>query len=229
LPWEVLVRPHAVGHAVTDGRPEVSRSLGINRAGNPAGGLWSSARDQLRWARFFLSGDTSGSRPISDAGRGALIRPQRPAALGFEEVGLSWLRTRHGDTDLVRHGGNVSSLQVSEFAMIPERGFAVTVLTNSGGGGALGAAVLHWATEHIAHVAPPAPRRVVGSPAGRLADYIGRFETGDLAIDVTLSGGVLRAQMVLPDDAGVTGPPPFEIAFVDDDVFARAVDTRHRS
>ncbi|MFD5090971.1 serine hydrolase [Amycolatopsis thailandensis] len=229
LPWEVLVRPHAVGHALMDGRPTVSRSLGISRAGNPAGGLWSSARDQLRWARFFLSGDTSGSRPFSEAGRTALIQPQRPAALAFEEVGLSWLRTRHGDIDLVRHGGNVSFLQVSEFVMIPEREFAVTVLTNSGGGGALGTAVLHWATEHIANLAPPSPRQAIAVPVSRLADYTGRFETGDLAIDITRSGDVLRAQMVLPEDAGVTAPPPFEIAFVDDDVFARAADTRHRS
>ena len=67
-------------------------------------------------------------------------------------MGLSWLRTRHGDRTVVRHGGNVSLLQMSEFITVPDDNLAVTVLTNSGGGGEGGRAVVQWCLEHAAEI-----------------------------------------------------------------------------
>jgi CubicO group peptidase (beta-lactamase class C family) len=226
LPWEVLLRKHSTGHALGADGPGVPSTLGLSRSTNPAGGLWSSARDQLRWARFFLSGETTGTKPISDAGRELMWRPHRRAALGFDEVGLSWLRTRHGDRTVVRHGGNVSFLQVSEFITVPSENFAVTVLTNSGGGGAVARAVVQWALENIAGVTPPTSLPAV--PADDLTDYPGRYETGDLAFDITESGPHLQVRMSFVDNEDAPAPPPFTVAFVDDDVFARTEDTRHR-
>lgn len=223
---EVLLRKHSAGHALSADHPVVPSSLGLSRAGNPEGGLWSSARDQLRWARFFLSGETAGTKPISDAGRELMWRPHRRAALAFEEVGLSWLRTRHGDRTVVRHGGNVGFLQVSEFITVPDENFAITVLTNSGGGGAVGAAVVQWALKNIAGITPPADVPVLS--VNDLSGYVGRFETGDLGFEVSVSGGDLKVQMTIPVDQDAPSPPSLTVAFVDDDVFARVEDTRQR-
>ncbi|GAA4523413.1 serine hydrolase domain-containing protein [Amycolatopsis samaneae] len=232
LPWEVLTRDHVTGHAVRDGVAAVEHRVGLGRAGGPAGGLWSSARDQLRWARFFLTGETSGTPPLGDATREAMWRPQRPAALPIEEVGLSWLRTRHGDTEVVRHGGNVGFLQVSEFVTLPGAGMAITVLTNSGGGAALGPRIVDWCVENLAGVPRMPARPTLAKPVERLAEYAGRYRTGDLAIDVTVSGAALLARLVFTGDADAAVPPAFEIAFLDEDggdIVTRAADPRSRA
>ncbi|CCH29579.1 serine hydrolase domain-containing protein [Actinosynnema sp. NPDC047251] len=223
LPWEVLTRRHTVGHATRDGSPVVAHVLGLPRAAAAAGGLWSSARDQLRWARFFLLGEADGTPPLSEDSRVALWQPQRPAALPFEEVGLSWLRTRHGAAQLVRHGGNVSNLQVSEFVTLPSERFAVTVLTNSAGGSGLRPRVVDWCLENLAGVAPIPDLPVL--PPERLAEYAGCYETGQLAFEFDVRDGGLWVRMAVEGDPG-DAPPPFEVAFVGEDVVARATDTR---
>ncbi|MFC3450893.1 serine hydrolase domain-containing protein [Amycolatopsis speibonae] len=223
LPWEVLTRRHAVGHVVRDGEPAVEHTVGLTRADSASGGLWSTAGDQLKWARFFLTGEAEGKPPISAATRDLLRAPQRKAALRFEEVGLSWLHTTHGAARLVRHGGNVSNLQLSEFVTLPEEDFAVTVLTNSAGGAALGAKVVDWCLENLLGLPPlatPAP-----SPQPDLAEYLGRYQTGDLAFLVTDRDGALWAQLVAEIE-DFPSPPPFEAVFLGGDAIAPAADTR---
>ncbi|WP_410603873.1 serine hydrolase domain-containing protein [Amycolatopsis sp. lyj-90] len=219
LPWEVLTRRHAVGHV----EQAVAHTVGLTRADSASGGMWSTAADQLKWARFFLTGESVGEPPLSAATRDLMRAPQRKAALRFEEVGLSWLHTTHGDARLVRHGGNVSNLQLSEFVTLPEADFAVTVLTNSAGGAALGRKVVDWCLENLVGLPPVAslPPRPTPSPA----QYTGRYETGQLAFEVTDRDGALWAQMVA-DVEDFPSPPPFEAVFVADDAIAPAADTR---
>ncbi|MFD5091279.1 serine hydrolase domain-containing protein [Amycolatopsis thailandensis] len=223
LPWEVLTRRHAVGHVVRDGAPAVEHTVGLTRSSSASGGLWSTAGDQLKWARFFLTGEAEGKPPISDATRDLLRAPQRGAALPFDEVGLSWLRTRHGDARLVRHGGNVSNLQLSEFVTLPEEDFAVTVLTNSVGGGVLGPRVVDWCLENLVGLPPIASAAPARLPD--FADYLGRFETGDLGFEVTDRDGALWGQMVVNVE-DIPSPPAFEVVFVGEDVLAKAADPR---
>src|SRR5439155_15439525 len=48
---DIITRRFAVGHEVTDGAARVVRDLKPARALDPAGGIFSSAADQLRYAR----------------------------------------------------------------------------------------------------------------------------------------------------------------------------------
>ncbi|WP_181777738.1 serine hydrolase domain-containing protein [Amycolatopsis pittospori] len=219
LPWEVLTRPHAVGHA----EGAVAHTVGLTRADSASGGLWSTAADQLKWARFFLTGESEGEAPLSAATRDLMRTPQRRAALRFEEVGLSWLHTSHGAARLVRHGGNVSNLQLSEFVTLPEENFAVTVLTNSAGGAALGRKVVDWCLENLVGLPPIEGAQALPMP--ELGEYTGRYETGHLAFEITDRDGALWAQMVA-DVEGFPSPPPFEAVFVAGDAIAPAADTR---
>lgn len=219
LPWEVLTRRHAVGHV----EQAVAHTVGLTRADSASGGLWSTAGDQLKWARFFLTGESAGEPPLSAATRDLMRTPQRKAALRFEEVGLSWLHTTHGAARLVRHGGNVSNLQLSEFVTLPEADFAVTVLTNSAGGAALGRNVVDWCLEHL--VGLPPVESLPPRPTPSLVEYTGRYETGQLAFEITDRDGALWAQLVA-DVEDFPSPPPFEAVFVADDAIAPAADTR---
>ncbi len=223
FPWEVLTRRHAVGHTVGDAGPAVEHTVGLTRADSASGGLWSTAADQLKWARFFLTGETEGRAPLTPGTRDLLRAPQRAAALPFDEVGLSWLRTSHGDARLVRHGGNVGNLQISEFVTLPSEDFAVTVLTNSAGGGALGPRLVDWCLENLVGL-PPIPS-APPLPKPDFAEYVGRYETGDLGFEVTDRDGVPWGQLVVNVE-DIPSPPAFEVVFVGEDVLAKVVDTR---
>ncbi|WP_370949564.1 serine hydrolase domain-containing protein [Amycolatopsis sp. cg5] len=222
LPWDVLTRPHAVGHVLRDGKSEVEHDVGLTRSANPGGGLWSTAADQLRWAKFLLTGQAKGAPPLSDATRKLLWTPQRKAAYPIEEVGLSWLITRFGDAEVIRHGGNVSNLQRSEFVTVPAENLAVTVLTNGIGGGALGPKVVDWCLENVAGLPAIEAKPVVPTDP---EEYAGLFPTGDLGFEFTVRDGGLWARMVATDDS-FEMPPAAEVVFVAEDVVARAGDTR---
>lgn len=182
----------------------VPRSLG------PAGALISSARDQLRWARFHL-----GDGRVPGSGR-RLLTPQsmrrmqsRPGPGGtlfveLDGVGVTWmLRPTAEGPKVVQHGGDWAG-QHSGFMMVPERDFALTVLTNSDSGPVLTAELFggDWALGRFAgvHNLPARPRPL--TPA-QLAPYVGRFEAlqfgfqgepGVLPLDVTASDGGLDVQ-----------------------------------
>ncbi|SDZ25243.1 CubicO group peptidase, beta-lactamase class C family [Amycolatopsis xylanica] len=222
LPWDVLTRPHAVGHVLRDGKSEVAHDIGLTRSLNPGGGLWSTAADQLRWARFLLTGQAKDAPPLSDATRALWRTPQRAAACPIEQIALGWMVTRHGDAEIVRHGGNVSNLQLSDFITVPAENFAVTVLTNGVGGGVLGPKVVDWCLENLAGLPALEAKPVVPTDP---AEYAGSFPTGDLGFEFTVRDGGLWARMVATDGT-IETPPAFEVAFVAEDVVARAADTR---
>ncbi len=64
FPSDVITHRVAVGHFVQDEKPIVSRTWALPRAAYPAGGVVSTVRDQLRYARFHMGDGTApdGSR-----------------------------------------------------------------------------------------------------------------------------------------------------------------------
>jgi CubicO group peptidase (beta-lactamase class C family) len=78
FPGEVMTRRFAVGHLVKGGEPAVSRPWVVPRNAAPAGGLASSAKDQLRYARFYLGdGQLTTERGSSGRNRCARCRGHR--------------------------------------------------------------------------------------------------------------------------------------------------------
>src|SRR5829696_6562351 len=94
-PAEVERHPHALGHGSGQQGMALVTPLNLPRNIDPAGGLWSTTRDQLRYARFHLGdgtapdgappgtacaradADTAGCGPprFRAGGRAALVRP----------------------------------------------------------------------------------------------------------------------------------------------------------
>jgi CubicO group peptidase (beta-lactamase class C family) len=192
LPTEVVSRRFAVGHISSDDGPKVAHAWGIDRAGAPAGGVVSSAHDQLRYARLHMGDGTGdgGRRVLRQATLRRMQAPQFPAGNFADHVGLSWMIRDIAGVRTVNHGGNVSNLQLSTFMMIPERGFALTVLTNSGSGAALGAEIERWVLERYMTLAPTPPATVT-LPATQLRAYAGRYESKLLVADITANGTAL--------------------------------------
>ena len=152
------------------------------------GGLVSSVLDQVEWARFHL-GDGAGIMR-----RETLDRMKRPtasldrSALG-DHVGISWLLRDVAGVRVVAHGGTTHG-QLSAFLLVPERDFAITVLTNSTNGGQLHTAVARWALEAYLGVAEPDPEPLSLTEA-ELAPYAGRYRTANGTIDRTSAAAMI--------------------------------------
>ncbi|MEI8411775.1 MULTISPECIES: serine hydrolase domain-containing protein [unclassified Kribbella] len=177
----------AASHNVVDGKAVVEPSFdAMPRSLHAAGGLISSARDQLRYARFHL-GHAGLPRLLSDRARVAMHSKPGPGGTLFVEldgVGVSWMLrpTAEGPT-VVQHGGDWSG-QHSGFLMVPRRDFAITLLTNSESGPALVAELFadDWALREFAGVSNlrAVPREL---PPSRLAQYEGLYVAQQIGFD----------------------------------------------
>jgi CubicO group peptidase (beta-lactamase class C family) len=202
FPWEVATRRVAVGHAPGPDGPQPVPPWPVQRWLAPAGGVISTAADQLRYARFQLDGSCPGTPPVTADTRLLMRRPRVTVTGPLDGVGVSWLLRRYGGLDLVEHGGNVSNLHVSAFAMVPSRQLAVTTLTNAAGGGKVGREVLEHVLERLTgQRTPPAPPPRALEPAAA-AEYAGIYRAGEWDLDVSRAGDGLAVAMRLRDSWG---------------------------
>ena len=122
-----MTRRFAVGHHRNeDGPPTVARPWSIGRAHHPAGGIASTVRDLLRYARFHL-GDGEGV--LTRASLDEMQTSQLEVGSIFEHVGITWSISERTGARLVGHGGGTNG-QIALFFFAPEHDFAFAVLTN---------------------------------------------------------------------------------------------------
>ena len=182
----------AVPHVFDDNGAVVAAPayFALPRSINAAGGLISSARDQLRWARFHLGDGRvpgGGRRLLTPRSMRAMQSHPGPGGTLFVELdgaGVTWmLRPTAEGPEVVQHGGDWTG-EHSGFLMVPERGFALTVLTNSEGGPGLTAELFadDWALQRFAgvHNLPAVPRTL---PAAALAAYAGGYTAEQFGFD----------------------------------------------
>jgi hypothetical protein len=144
------------------------------------------------------------------------------SALG-DHVGISWLLRDVDGVRLVTHGGTTNG-QHSAFLMVPERDFAIAVLTNCGPNGSqLHDELCKWALEAYLGIIDKDPEPITVSDE-ELAAYVGRYETIAATCDVTAESGALVAKIeIKPDflakiqEAGEDAPdeqPPFPLGLL---------------
>lgn len=172
----------AVAHNVVDGKPVVDTGFwSFPRSCNPTGALISNVRDQLRYARFHLGDGTAanGARLLSQQALTAMR--SNPGAGGTLQVeltgmGVTWmLRPSAENVTIAQHGGTWNG-QRSGFFLVPDRNFAMTLLTNSEGGAALAIDLFadDWALRRFAGVSN-LPATAQHFSADDLAPYQGRY------------------------------------------------------
>lgn len=204
--------PHrfAMGHEIQEGALRLSRLYQLPRSISAVGRLTSTAHDQLTYARFHLAGGVAadGARLLSQESV-ALMQTPVTAADNGAFIGLTWFIKDIGGVRAVAHGGSTSG-QVSEFLFVPERGFAITVLTNGAYGRSLGTEVVDWALEQYCGVSPQTPERLPLS-AEEIAPYAGRYHVPSGYIDLRQDGADLLFQPVETrafKDLPIDPPPP---------------------
>lgn len=210
---EAITYRVASGHRVPvsdpPGRPELLRAWALARAARPVGGIISTVRDQLRYARFHL-GDgalADGTRLLSAATMERMRTPVTSAADG-EQMALTWFVRDVGDVRIYRHGGATMG-QLSAFQFVPAKGFAITILTNANRGGELNQELVAAALRIFLGVEnqPPTVQELL---AEQLAEYCGRYSAALQDIELRLERGELICSVIAkggfptPD----TPPPP---------------------
>jgi len=220
---DAITERAAVGHIVCDDVPEVARPWPLARAAHPAGGIASTARDLLRYARFQLGDGTAsdGSRLLARASLDMMQAPATPAGSANGATGVTWMVRHCGGVKLVRHSGATHG-QLSAFVMAPERGFAIVVLTNASRGGELHGDVVKWALRQYLRIEEAAPEPLTVAAAD-LAPYAGRYNAAlnDLEVSVREGGLWLQSQphggFPYKDSPPGPTPPPVRLALLDDD------------
>jgi CubicO group peptidase (beta-lactamase class C family) len=216
----------AASHDIEKGRAVVTTgSWAFPRSIDSTGGLISSAREQVAYMRFHL-GDgkgADGKQVLTPQSLEAMRSNPGPGGTCTMEidgvcVGFWQRRTAEG-VPVFQHGGAWGG-QYSDFFFVPERQFAMTVLTNSTSGPRLLYELGRsgWALNRFCGLSNP-PALPKAQPAARLAEYEGRYKSQvippfappdhlvDQVIEVKAADGGLR----------VTGDNELSLAFYRDE------------
>jgi CubicO group peptidase (beta-lactamase class C family) len=179
---ELVGRNISTSHEVRKDRPVVTDNWAFPRSLDATGGLISSAREQIAYAKFHL-GDgkgEDGKQVLSPQSLRVMRSNPGPAGtLTMEVDGVCvtlWQRRTAEGVPVYQHGGSWGG-QKSDFFFLPDRQFAMTVLTNS----VSGSGVLYelgrsgWALGQFCGLSnPPAvPKR---QSADQLAQYEGSYK-----------------------------------------------------
>lgn len=242
----VLQRPYADGHVALpiNGKPAVAvqTPLWIPRSADPAGGIWSTTRDVLRYARFhFARGTVTGEANVVHPDS---LRQMREPAMPIPgipmQMGLDWFVQDVDGTRAFMHGGDTLG-QHTDFFAIPEEGFALVVLTNGQPGGSLAAtAALDAALAQIPALAPLAGKiglthalvaspdaPTVDLPPAQLAEYAGRYGDAGQAYTFARTEVGLELSVEMIEQPGAWQPainplpaPPVPVTFLAEDMAA---------
>jgi CubicO group peptidase (beta-lactamase class C family) len=184
---DVITHRFVVGHeaAVNHGVPAVARPWSIGRAGHSIGGLCSTVGDLIRYARFHMGDGAApdGVRLLTPQSLALMQTIQCPAG-GRGSIGLSWFINAAGGEKIISHGGATNGQQ-AELRFIPARDFVFAILTNSDDGGILNNLVAKTALKAYLDLAYP-DIQPLDLPADRLAPYVGRYDTPDDLLEVSL-------------------------------------------
>ncbi len=227
FPEDVMTRSFVVGHELAGDQPLVAVPWAPARSCGPVGGLIATVGDLLTYARFHMGGGDGLLKPETlHQMQSRLVK-----ADGARWVGLSWYITPYqtpaGEVEVIGHGGATNG-QEALFRMVPQRDFALAILTNSDGGDQLNTQSLAFALEHFLDLRSEKAQPVALS-TDRVREYLGSYDAQEATISLTAQDGVLKARVVkkggfpTPDSPPPPQPDPTRLVFLSPDRL-RALD-----
>lgn len=130
---DLVTYPFSVAHRGEPGKVVVSRPLSRS-VSVAAGGVSMSLNDVMSYAKFHL-GDGTGrdGKPVLTRASLELMRaPKVRKSSTDDEMGLGWHLRRVGGVMTAAHGGTLGHILLLE--LVPERNFALAILTNHANG-----------------------------------------------------------------------------------------------
>jgi CubicO group peptidase (beta-lactamase class C family) len=201
----------AASHTTVDGVSVVNPpAWRLWRSLYPTGGLVSSARDLLRYARFHLhdGAGVEGPSVLSAASVRAMrtqLGPGGTDGCEIDGVGVNWFQRRTAEGVPVYYWPGSWAGQYSSLMFIPDRGFAFTLQTNADSAESLRTSLTatgDWLLEHFAglHNPPAVPQTLT---AAQLAPYEGRYTFQVIDPPQGVTGTVETALVIRSADGGL--------------------------
>jgi len=201
-----------VGHYRKDNKTHVARPWAIGRAGNGVGGVVSTVKDLLTYARFHMgAGNKIIKRKSLEAMRVKQIT-QGPRG----DMGITWFIRYADDLTAYAHGGATHGQQ-AYFFYIPEKDFALAILTNSDDGGVITGQLFGMVLEYYFGIQLKTPKPL--ATPQELHEFVGRYKIGTECFDLKVKGKHLIYHHIplggfpTPDTPPGPAMPPMRFAF----------------
>jgi CubicO group peptidase (beta-lactamase class C family) len=216
---EFITHRVAAGHELRDGHPAITRPWARSRSAAPSGGIVSTVRDLLRYAHFHLSDGIApdGARLLTPESVRLMQSPLFSTDSMGSAVGITWMLGEVGGVRVVRHGGSTFG-QRALLLLVPERQFALAILTNAEQGETLHQEASRWALEHYLGAADPELVPLARSES-ELAPYVGRYVAALSQLEVAANGSnlTLRAIPRSADGEASVATPSVRLGFIGPD------------
>lgn len=191
-----ITYPHSVGYMLSkreDG-PKIARQYSFPRQIAAPGGIIATSRDQIRFAQMHINkGELDGARVISEASATLMQTPMINSWDQYTSFGQGWYITEYpGDPGLkiIQHGGTTIGFNAM-LRIAPERGFAISVLTNGSVGSRAYNQIIEWALKHYLDFEVPEPVATAASKKA-LDALTGLYAHQELRIAITREGDLLK-------------------------------------
>ena len=223
FPDDVMITHRfAVGHHKEGKKVKVSRPWAIGRAGAPVGGVISTVVDLLTYARFHMGdGKTAGGEKILLVKNLREMRKPLYPATGFDQIGLTWFIRKADDLEVITHSGATNG-QIAGLYFIPEKDFALAILTNEEDGRLVTKTAFKRALQIHFEIDTPDPTHMEMTGQA-LHEYEGNYELPMSAFELKLKKGHLvlydkpRGGFPTPDSPPLPASPPMRMAFYETD------------
>jgi CubicO group peptidase (beta-lactamase class C family) len=216
---DFIVNRFAAGHTTRDGKPALNRPF-TPSVSVTAGGVGLCMTDLMAYARFHLGDGTApnGERVLKKESLELMRTPQARKQANDDDIGIGWHLRTMGTVRTASHGGTLGG-HILLLEIVPERNFAIAILTNASAGWRLIQDVEREAlrsylgatyatNQAIAHrglvETLPAVEPMARQPD--LSPYVGTFARPNNTVVVRVEGGRLFVQ-----DRPNNGPPGAEM------------------
>lgn len=199
---DVITRPHAVGHYLKrrEEGHRLAHGYAFPRHINGTGGVVASTRELLHFARLHLgNGEIDGTRLLPAAAAEAMREPLIEAGDFYRHYGLGWCVHDYPGFRTISHGGATRGFRAN-LTVIPNREFAIAILTNGDAGSRAIQEIEAWALNTLLDLARPNPQRVERS-GKQLKAVAGTYRRHDGTFTVTVAGDRLDLAVANLDEA----------------------------
>jgi CubicO group peptidase (beta-lactamase class C family) len=227
----VLRRPFSEGHAIgpINGHDAVAvqSPLFVPRSADPAGGIWSTTRDVLRYARLHLDADAlpGRARVVQPASLRQMQVPAKAVPGLSLSMGRNWFIQDVAGVRTIFHDGDTLG-QHTAFVAVPEYNFAFILLCNGQPGSLVAQLALDEALARYPGLGPLSgqvglirllvalgDQPTVALSSAALAAYTGHYVDPGQTDTITATTDGLRRMVDLTPEPGtlqpaIAPPPP---------------------
>jgi CubicO group peptidase (beta-lactamase class C family) len=204
--YDAILRDHAIGYNLHDrgAGHQIADPFAFSRQVTPAGNLMAPVDQLLRFAQLHLGDGRIEGKRLLDASLTREMRvPSSAAAEGQATFGIGWAIRPVGDEPAVMHNGGTNGFRAL-LTVLPERDFAVAILTNGSEGDSAHSALNEWALQRYRGVQPKPPAEPVTLPTPQLERWVGTWERHDRQLEIELGDSELVGELITTEPRMVT-------------------------